>query len=864
MKKKLLLFCLSLVQLVGVMGQANLSVSAPQNNGSTTGLRAPNGTAAQTTIRAHFIIPASELTALPNGTVVTTVGYLLSAGAVGTPAGNIQFYLENTVDATNLKSTTWATAISTMTSVYNGTYTIPSAVGSVDLTMSSTFTYTGGALYVAYDYLGTSFAATGAVYLANNTLASSCFTGVTATATPAVTLGAGASSFRPEIRFGFPNPYTNDVTVSGLVADKGKINSLLQNTTTVNATITNSSSVALTNIPVTLDITGANPYNSIQTITSLAAGASENLLFSGIPVNALGTQTIDLSVPADDQNANNSLTYLQDIYCDTVGFTNNTPSISGIGYDTGAGILANQFDFPAGLPLNVKTVSVTLTPSVDNTNNTIKGVLLNDLGTILDSTALFTITAADLGAKVNLDFINGSVDYAGESVYIGFRQTANTTTGYFPCGTQTPTIVLDSTHYGFGENGGAATLYTTLGAFMIDAVVQAPDLTVTSNATNGTMCVATPLSLTAAPIGYDNYDFNVDAASAQSSSSNVYAYTIANSSTYFVTAIKNACSFNTTAITITGVTELNTSIDAGICPGDSYVFGTQTLTVGGTYADTLTSIGGCDSISTLNLALNQPTSSTISNSICDGETFVFGTQNLTAAGTYTNTIPNVAGCDSVITLNLTVNQPSSSTYAQSICQGDTFVFGGQNLTAAGTYTDTIPNAVGCDSVITLTLSITPLDLTVTQNGATLTSNAATATILYQWIDCANNSPIAGATNASFTPTNNGNYAVIVIQGTCSDTSLCSLVDFTGIDEIDLLTAISIFPNPAQEVINIESKLVDLAAYTVFDIEGRVILNKTVLQGVNFVSIATEALESGTYIIEIESENATARKVFVKE
>lgn len=91
---------------------------------------------------------------------------------------------------------------------------------------------------------------------------------------------------------------------------------------------------------------------------------------------------------------------------------------------------------------------------------------------------------------------------------------------------------------------------------------------------------------------------------------------------------------------------------------------------------------------------------------------------------------------------------------------------------------------GCDSTIYLDLTINPNpDNTVTQTGPTLTSNESAA--LYQWLDCDNSyAVIAGATNASYTPTNiTGNYAVEVNLNGCIDTSACFLVDYTGIEEL---------------------------------------------------------------------------------
>ncbi|MFN5982232.1 MAG: hypothetical protein ACK46Y_17565 [Fluviicola sp.] len=138
MKKKLLTLLLPIIGTFTGFSQAEITVTAPPNNGATTGLRAPNGTSAQTTMRGVIIVPASELTNIPASTIITKLGLLVSTAAGPTPAGGtIQFYLENTLDVTNLKPTTWTSIIAPMTNVYNGAYTVPVVAGpTTDYTLT--------------------------------------------------------------------------------------------------------------------------------------------------------------------------------------------------------------------------------------------------------------------------------------------------------------------------------------------------------------------------------------------------------------------------------------------------------------------------------------------------------------------------------------------------------------------------------------------------------------------------------------------------------------------------------------------------------------------------------------------------------
>ena len=85
---------------------------------------------------------------------------------------------------------------------------------------------------------------------------------------------------------------------------------------------------------------------------------------------------------------------------------------------------------------------------------------------------------------------------------------------------------------------------------------------------------------------------------------------------------------------------------------------------------------------------------------------------------------------------------------------------------------------------------------------TITSNATGVT--YQWLDCNNaNVAIAGETNQSYTATVNGNYAVVVIDGSCSDTSACVAINTVGIIQNAKNFGVNVYPNPSNGVFTIQ-------------------------------------------------------------
>ncbi len=151
---------------------------------------------------------------------------------------------------------------------------------------------------------------------------------------------------------------------------------------------------------------------------------------------------------------------------------------------------------------------------------------------------------------------------------------------------------------------------------------------------------------------------------------------------------------------------LTSSLQETLCFGDTYTFGTNVLTTSGTYIDTLSSVGGCDSVVTLYLNIEQEIESSMSATICSGQTYTIGTQTLTTSGTYQELFTAANGCDSLVTLYLFVNPAIENNIGVTICQGQSYTFGAQTLTASGEYTDFYTTASGCDSLVRLFLTVT--------------------------------------------------------------------------------------------------------------------------------------------------------------
>jgi|GEM_PF-5343184 len=176
------------------------------------------------------------------------------------------------------------------------------------------------------------------------------------------------------------------------------------------------------------------------------------------------------------------------------------------------------------------------------------------------------------------------------------------------------------------------------------------------------------------------------------------------------------------------------------------------------------------------------------------------------------------------------------------------------LTSGNYYATQTTN--GCESAgrLAVAVTVTLLDNTVTLTGSTLTVVQPGAT--YTWIDCNNNNqPISGVNGQSFSPSVNGNYAVIVNLNTCSVTSNCFNLAAVGLAHIDQ-NKLHVYPNPAATELNVE--LEKISAISIFDISGKSIGK---YNGSAAYTIDITALTPGMYILET-STGETVK--FIKE
>jgi hypothetical protein len=191
-------------------------------------------------------------------------------------------------------------------------------------------------------------------------------------------------------------------------------------------------------------------------------------------------------------------------------------------------------------------------------------------------------------------------------------------------------------------------------------------------------------------------------------------------------------------------------------------------------------------------------------------------------------------------------------------------FFGTVLTETGTYTHTIPNvAGGCDSVIELVLTIPVIDAGLTESEGILTANATD--VIYQWMDCATGNPIPDETGKTFTPTADGQYAVIITaDGGCSDTSDCLEVkvkEEVGVNELGKDNIVVLYPNPSDGTLHLKTgRNLHQATAKIYSITGRQVGQYEELEGNRF-TFDLSSYAGGVYFISLTEQEHSLRLKF---
>ncbi|MDX2360295.1 MAG: T9SS type A sorting domain-containing protein [Crocinitomicaceae bacterium] len=188
-------------------------------------------------------------------------------------------------------------------------------------------------------------------------------------------------------------------------------------------------------------------------------------------------------------------------------------------------------------------------------------------------------------------------------------------------------------------------------------------------------------------------------------------------------------------------------------------------------------------------------------------------------------------------------------------------FGADNPFSTSYTTTGMNNVVQSGNTYTDFVHITcSVDASATQSGELLT--ATTSGAQYQWVDCNDGyNFVNGETNQSYTAGADGDYAVIVTMGGCSDTSACFNVDHSGIDELTH-GVMSIYPNPVTDVMTINFEYAETGIVKIYDVSGKLV-DSFDIEGTNTVQHVLN-VPKGVYTLELTTETLRTVERIVKQ
>ena len=263
---------------------------------------------------------------------------------------------------------------------------------------------------------------------------------------------------------------------------------------------------------------------------------------------------------------------------------------------------------------------------------------------------------------------------------------------------------------------------------------------------------------------------------------------------------------------------------------------------------TYQTVNGCDSVVTLNLFFMSTQYATESIVACGSYTWVDGVTYTSSTSTPVDTIISAGGCEFITNLNLTILESTNHNDVISACGSYTWIDGNTYSTSNNTATFTMSNSAGCDSLITLELTIEEINTTVSVNDVMLMSNDSNAS--YQWYkETSGLQEIQGANGQTYVAQEDGVYAVEVIKGSCSEMSQLVVVSTNALNSLES-DYITLYPNPSNGQFQIEFNG-DVKELNVFDLTGR-------LMSIDYSSenkmVNTHNLTAGKYIVQIITEN----------
>lgn len=306
-----------------------------------------------------------------------------------------------------------------------------------------------------------------------------------------------------------------------------------------------------------------------------------------------------------------------------------------------------------------------------------------------------------------------------------------------------------------------------------------------------------------------------------------------------------------------------------ICAGDSYTYPDGSVMnniyledIDTTYLQTN---DGCDSIIVVNLGVKPSYFNTVAEYVCPGDDYVMPDGDTLFAVTLplidTSYLQTDLGCDSIVVVDLNINPTSLSTLFDTVCSGDQYVFpDGSVMTGIQdglTDTSVLVSSIGCDSTIYVYLAVDPLpNVSITENGTELTASGDVDDLVW-YLD----GTALSATGSTYTATVSGSYNVLSTNSFgCSAFADTVNVTIVGVAEQLLVDQIKVYPNPTTDQLHlsIDVERSTKAELSLLDMSGRVVLADTYQAeiGATTHTMDIAQLDGGLYLLQVTIGNNT--------
>ncbi|MCC7332905.1 MAG: T9SS type A sorting domain-containing protein [Flavobacteriales bacterium] len=221
---------------------------------------------------------------------------------------------------------------------------------------------------------------------------------------------------------------------------------------------------------------------------------------------------------------------------------------------------------------------------------------------------------------------------------------------------------------------------------------------------------------------------------------------------------------------------------------------------------------------------------------------------------------NANGCKNIDTISITVNQPSYGLVVETACSS--FTLNGQTYTSTGVYPQFLVNQYGCDSNLTVDITIITVDTSLIVNNHTISANVVGAS--YQWLDCDNAYAIISSETAQiFTATVNGNYAVAITENGCTDTSACINVTTVGVYKNQLNYFSSIYPNPTNGSFTLQLKNENNCTISIVDVTSNEVYTLNNVKS-DKINLNISHLNKGIYFVKVFADSNQEVLKLIKE